>query len=134
MKIFITVLCLLVPVVAGAQSPGMNGGDMQKLMMVMQEMQACMEKIDQSKLKALEQESEKFEREIDALCKQGERDEAQKRAMAYAKKMSEDPTLQQYQECGKKAQGMMPPGTADSSPMMDQDFDYSKHHICDEAR
>ena len=52
-----------------AQNPmGMNEADMQKMMQQMQEAQACMEKIDQSQLDALEKKAKQFEAEMKSLC------------------------------------------------------------------
>ena len=65
---------MLLPLFALAQSPqGMNNPDMQKMMQKMQEMQACMEKVDQSELKSIEQRSQQIEAEVKSLCAGGKR-------------------------------------------------------------
>ena len=80
MKIIVTLLCLLFPVAAAAQNQGMQGVDIEKMMQLMQEMQKCMEKVDQNELLALEKESEKVSKELEQLCTQGKRDEAPKKS------------------------------------------------------
>ena len=82
MKNFIMTLICLVAVMSFAQNPmSMNEADMQKMMQQMQEAQACMEKIDQSQLDALEKKAKQFEAEMKSLCASGKRAAAQDRAM-----------------------------------------------------
>lgn len=128
-KIIVIALCFLFPVAVAAQNqnPNMQGKDMEKLM---QAMQQCMEKVDQEELRKLEEEGEKFEREIRELCAQGKRDKAQKQAIRYSKMMKKNPTLIQMKECGEIAKGLMPEG---SMPEQEEfDFDPSKEHVCDD--
>lgn len=129
MRIFVTFLCLMFPVAAAAQNPGMNGGDMQKMMQLMQEMQQCMAKVDQGELEKLEEQSEKFTGELDALCKNGEREKAQKEAIAYSKKMMKNPALLQMKKCGEMTKGLVPDNSMGS---FDDEFDFANKHVCDE--
>lgn len=132
MKVIATILFVVFPVIAAAQKyPGMNEADMQQMMQVMQEMQACMEKIDQAELEALQQRSDEFDAEIKVLCDQGKRDEAEKKAIAYGKEMMNNPVVQQMQKCGEMAEGMMPPGQMGT---MEDKYDYSEDegHVCDQ--
>jgi len=123
MKAAATVLLLLMPVVAVAQNfPGMSEADMQK----MEQMQSCMEKIDEAKLKAIEQRSSQVEAEIKSLCAGGKRAEAQAKAEAFGKEMANDPTVQAMGKCGEMMKGMMP-----KMPYMDQGKGASSHHVCD---
>ena len=123
MKRSAVILLLLTPTLAIAQNyPGMNEADMQKL----QEMQSCMEKVDQSKLKALEQRQYQFDAEVKSLCDSGKRDEAQKKAVSYAKEMMNNPAIQAISKCGEIAKGMMP-----EMPFMNLDKETSDQHICD---
>jgi len=124
MKMPAIVLLLLLPTVAMAQNyQGMSEADMQKMM---QEMQACMQNVDQNKLKALEQRSNQFEAEMKSMCASGKRDEAQAKAIAFSMEIRNDPTIQALRKCGEIMKGMMP-----MMPFMKQDKDFSKHHICD---
>ena len=61
----------------------MNEDDMQKMMQQAQEAQACMQKVDQAKLKEIERRSRQVESEIKSLCKRGERDAAQEKALSF---------------------------------------------------
>lgn len=109
MKLQAIYLCLLLPVTALAQNyPAMNEADMQKMMQQMEKMQSCMAKIDQGKLEALGVRSEQMEAEINALCVQGKRDEAQQKAMAYGKEIANDATMKAMMKCTEGLQGMMP--------------------------
>ncbi|MCL7488677.1 MAG: hypothetical protein M8357_10960 [Desulfobulbaceae bacterium] len=129
MKTIVTIFFLLLPVAASAQNQGMNGVDMGQMMMLMQEMQECMAKVDQAELEALEQRSEEMEAEITALCDQGKRDAAQKKAIAYGKEMMKNPAMIQMKECGEITRGLVP---EESMPSMEDDFDFSDGHVCDE--
>lgn len=127
MKITKYLIFLFIPFSIHAQTPpGMNEGNMQNMMQQMQKMQSCMANIDQSQLETLKQRSTQANNEINSLCANGKRDEAQEKAMAMSKEMMEDPTLQEMRKCGEMMQGMMP-----QIALMDQDRDLSNQHICD---
>lgn len=129
MKFFVAILLLIFPVAATAQNLNMNGGDMQNMMLLMQKMQQCMAKIDQAELSALEEQSENLGNELETLCKNGERKKAQKKAIAYSKKMMQNPALKQMKKCGEITKGLMPEG---STPSFEDDLDFSNRHVCDE--
>ena len=123
MKAATIILLLFMPATVNAQNfPGMGQVDMGK----MEKMQACMEKIDQAKLKEIERRSQQIETEIKALCAGGKRDEAQEKAMAFGKEMAQDPTMQAMGKCGELMKGMMP-----TVPYADQGKGVSGHHVCD---
>ena len=125
-KLVITLLCLM-PLTVIAQNPmGMNQQDMQKMMQQMQKAQACMEKIDQSGMKVLEEKQKKFETEVSTLCSDGKRDAAQAKAMSYAKEVANSALIKSMKECGEMMQGMMT-----DMPFVNQDEDYSSQHVCD---
>ena len=91
-----------------------------------------MAKIDQSELAALEEKSEQFGQEIEELCTQGNRSKAQKKAIAYGKEMMKNPALIQMKECGEINKKYGLPQDEDTTSTMDSEFDFSKHHVCDE--
>jgi hypothetical protein len=116
-------LLLLSPVTVMAQEfPGMPQMDMQKI----QQMQQCMEQIDQQQLKAIEKQQQQFDREIRALCKSGKRDQAQQKAIAYARQMMNNPAIKAMQKCGEIARGMMP-----EMPVMQMEKELESQHVCD---
>jgi len=131
----IALLSLLLPVMALAQNyPGMAGGnmsqaDMQNMMQKAQEMQLCMQGVDQSKLQELEQQASKVGTEVKSLCSSGKRDEAQQQASSFAQGLMSDPDMQKIVECGKKMSGMLP-----EIPYMDQadESGDSARHVCDQ--
>ena len=101
---------------------GINQMDMQKL----QQMQSCMENIDQQQLQAIEQQQARFDAEIKSLCATGKRDEAQQKAIAYAKQMMNNPAIKAMQKCGEIARGMMP-----DMPFTNINEDMDSQHVCD---
>jgi len=129
MKSLLLILSLLLPVFALAQQPqGMNEKEMQQMMQRMQKMQTCMQDIDQSQLKELEHRSRQVEVEIEALCDDGKREEAQQRAMDFGREISRDPNLQTMRRCGEMMQGMMP-----AVPFADYEQKTAEHkHVCDQ--
>ena len=133
-KSAIILLCLM-PITSLAQNPmGMSQQDMQKMMQQMQEAQACMEKIDQSELKALEEKSKKFDAEMRSLCASGKRDAAQDKAMDYMREVVNSPVVQEAKRCGEKMKGMMQgmmQGMNQPGSLMTEDKDYTNQHVCD---
>jgi N-acetylneuraminic acid mutarotase len=130
MKIPAGILSLLFPVLAVGQNyPGMGEGDAQNMMLQMQKMQACMQSVDQSRLKAYEQQANKVQAEVKTLCASGKRDEAQQKAVAFAQEFAGDPDTMKMMECSKMMSSAMP-----AMPFMDQanESDNSVKHVCDQ--
>lgn len=131
-KIVTIILIVLLPAVVFAQDfQNMSEQDMQKMMEQAQKMQACMEQVDQSQLAGLEQRSKEFEAELKALCDAGKRDKAQQKAMEYGKEMMDNPALKQMRKCGEMAEGMMTK-MMPQMEIVEEDFDYSTKHVCDQ--
>ncbi len=130
----ITLLCLI-PLSTFAQNPmGMSDADMQKMMQQMQKAQACMEKIDQSQLDALEKKAKQFEAEMKSLCASGKRAAAQERAMDYMKEVVGSPVVKEAKRCGEMMKGMMDgmmQGMNQQGSLMTEDKDYTNQHVCD---
>jgi len=127
MKISAIILLLLIPIVTFAQNyQGMSEEDMQKMTQQMQKMETCMQNVDQAKLKVLEQRSYQFDAEVRSLCDSGKREEAQAKAISFGKEIANDPTMQAMRKCSEMMEGMMP-----KMPFMDQQKDFSSHHVCD---
>ena len=127
MKIPAIILLLLIPIASFAQDhQGMNEKDMQKMMQQMQKMESCMQNIDQTELKALEQRSSRSEAEVKSLCASGKREEAQAKAISFGKEIARDPVMQAMKKCGEMMKGMM-----STMPLMNQHRVRSDHHVCD---
>ena len=123
------MLFLLLPVTVFAQQ--MSQQDMQNMMAQLQEVQACMQTIDQNELKNLEAESKKFEAEVKGLCNNGKRDAAQDKAMAYSKEVINSPAMKTMRKCTENMSGAMKGMMPDLSPeKLAKDF--SSKHVCDE--
>ena len=130
MRILTGVVSVILPAIALAQNyPGMNQDDMQNMMQQMQKMQACMQEVDQSRLKEFEQQGQAVEREVKALCSAGKRDEAQNKAMEFGRQVATDPDMQKIMECGKMMSSAMP-----KMPYREQasEPDASSSHVCDQ--
>ncbi len=126
------LIALLLPVAAIAQDyQGMSQQDMQKMMQGMQQMQSCMQNINQAELQALGGRAEAMQREIKTLCQKGQRDQAQGRAMSFAMEVQQNHSMQQLSRCGEKMAGML-----QASPFLEQlkqaaVANAANQHICD---
>lgn len=99
----------IIALTANAQYPaGMSEADMQQMMQGAGAIASCMGNIDQTAMERLGKESEQVYAEVKALCDAGKRDEAQAKAMTFAREKADDPTMQAIVECSTPAQGMMP--------------------------
>ncbi len=96
------------------------------MMQQMQNMQSCMQNVDQEQLKMLEQRAYQTEADVKSLCASGKRDKAQERAISFGKEISKDPTMQAMKKCGEGMKGMMP-----KMPFTNQGEDHSSQHVCD---
>ena len=129
MNRLMTALLLILPTISFAQSyQDMSDTDTQKLMQQMQQAQACMAGIDQAELKKFEQRANQMDASVKALCASGKRDEAQEEAVAFARDVSNNPSMHKMQECGKMMSGMpgmpsIPQGAAGED---------DNRHICDQ--
>jgi hypothetical protein len=129
MKKLCFVLLLFSPAIVFAQQ--MNQQDMQNMMAQLQEVQTCMQTIDQNELNSLQEDSKKFEAEVKSLCTDGKRDEAQDRALAYSKVVLNSPAMATMRKCTEKMSGAMKQMMPDLSPEKIAK-DFSDRHVCDE--
>ena len=96
----------------------------------MQQMADCMTKIDQQKLQALEKQGMEFMEKVRELCSQGERDQAERLAIDYHKKMENDPTVKALDKCSEGFKAFSMNGLPGQE---DEDKDVGEGgHICDE--
>jgi hypothetical protein len=119
------VFALFASNVQAAPPAGMSEADMKRMMQAMQAMQACMARVDMAAMERLGEEGRQVEKEVKSLCRDGKRDAAQSRAMAFGIKAAKDPAMREMAECSEQAQGMMPP-----MPYADM-ADNDARHICD---
>lgn len=122
-------LILLLPAVAVAQDyRNLSEQDMQKMMQGMQQMQSCMQGVDQAALERFGKRGEQVEREIRGHCARGERAAAQDKALAFGREVQQNAAMQKMMECGKMMAGMMP-----KTPFLDEIQQQSAGggHICD---
>jgi len=128
MKITAIAISLLLPAMAIAQDmQPMSQMDIENMMKNIENMEPCMQSIDQTKMDALKKNAEKVESEVSALCKAGKRAQAQKKAITYGKEVLNDTTMQEVMVCMEPLKGMMK-----TMPMMPFDVsEGSSKHVCD---
>ena len=97
----------------------------ENVMEQVQAMQACMANIDQSALEALKVESEKLAAEVSALCKAGNRDDAQAKAIDFGKKVVNEPVMLELKECAGMASMMIP-----QAVWAELNNDETQAHVC----
>lgn len=122
-----TVIGSLILVCATSVSAFPEGMDLQKMQESIGKMTACMEKIDQQKIEALQREGEAVVNRVNKLCSAGKRGEAMDTAMSFASRVNTSPELKQVRECGKIVQ------MAPTIPMELQSFIKANEnrHVCD---
>ena len=127
MKKLTVFIFLLIPTMSIAQNyPGMSEADMQKMMQQMQKMESCLENVDESKLKALEQRTQQMEAKVKSLCAGGKHDQAQKEAMAFGTETANDPTIKTMMKCGEMMKDVMP-----EISFAELAKEGADHHVCE---
>jgi len=135
MKMLMVSFMLAISVLANA---GGNQLQMQGMMKKAQEMQACMQHVDQSKMHDFQQRGQQMAKEVKALCAAGKRTQALAKAMAYSQKMAADPALQEMKKCAEIMKGLVPGMMELAKPYMDEKSgshnmdEPPSSHICDE--
>jgi len=123
MKTILTALVLSSSLLFSQEMPAMNGQNMELMMKEMQSMQACMAKIDFNSLAGLQEKAFSVQKEIEKMCKQGQRDKAQSTAISFSNEVMSFPAVVQLKKCSK--------GTSMESMMQVSKQDFEKHHVCD---
>lgn len=123
------VSILLMPIVVSAQNfPGGNPQEMQALMQKAQEVQVCMQKVDQDKMQVLQQRVKQIGEDVKTLCSAGKRDEAHSKAMSFSKEVLSNPIMQEMKKCSEIMEGFMPDF---SEIIQSSQDDGSGQHVCD---
>lgn len=122
------MVVLLIPAALAAQNyPAIDQAGMQKMMMQMQEVQKCMESVDQAELQAMEERATQFSKELEALCAAGKRSQAQKQALAFSREFAAKPAIQHMRKCGEMMQGSLP-----GMPTTFDEEEIANNHVCDQ--
>ncbi len=109
--------------------PGMDPQQMQALMLQAQQMQQCMQQVDQAELKLFEQKAQGVADKIKALCAAGKRDEAVAEGMAFAGEIKSNQSLQQIQQCAEPMKAMLPQLTQMAETYAEEN---GSSHPCDD--
>jgi hypothetical protein len=104
----IAVLLCSGTVAVQAQQNAPSPEQMQQMMGGANQMMSCLANIDQTRLEALGKRAEAGQQQLQKLCAAGQRDAAQREAMAMAKEFGESPDFQALAKCGEMAKNMMP--------------------------
>jgi hypothetical protein len=101
-----TLVCLMaLPMLASGQDvsdldlSNLDPAKIQAMMEKAQIVQACMAKVDQTKLQNLQAAAESKGGEIDVLCQEGKLVEAQAQAVAYGQQLIKEPLVKEMQDC-----------------------------------
>ena len=132
MKILKSALLLLaVSANASAYQPA-GGFDPTAMQATMQAMQRCMSKIDEDQIEALRQRGNAMKNEIETLCRQGKRDAAERKAIAFAREINESESLKQLRKCGEIIRSAPIPMPIMPDIKQFEAPDSKSGHICDE--
>ncbi len=114
MKRLLPILLLMAPALAAANNADDRNGHpaanpkMQQMLEKIQAMQSCMKNVDQSALKALEQQAKQFSAEVKQLCAAGQRDQAQQRAVGFGQEIAGNKAMQLTKKCSEGLSGLAP--------------------------
>ncbi|PCJ16299.1 MAG: hypothetical protein COB04_11105 [Gammaproteobacteria bacterium] len=129
MKKFIPLLCLIIFNPAFAQNPfGISQDSILKLNQSMQQLQSCLQGIDQSTIQNIQRQAQQIKSEVDALCQSGRRNEAQNKAFSASKALVSNPAVQKLTQCGQTLASIPSIGTL--IPNL-SGTDLSNKHVCD---
>jgi len=107
-KIILAAALMLAAPVYAQDLSNIDQAQLEGIMKQAQAVQVCLAQLDQTALQALQAEAEKLAAEVDALCKAGNRDEAQAKAISYGKQMVKEPVMIELKECAGMASIMIP--------------------------
>ncbi len=127
-QIYLAAIAFL-PISSYAQFGNMTEAQMQTMMQQGLKMQECFGQIDPSAMKRLSERGQSIDAEITALCRAGNRDQAQSKAMAFAREMASDPSIHAMKKCGEGMADMLPKIVTESEDYDDPET--SSRHICD---
>ncbi|WP_404356587.1 hypothetical protein [Methylotuvimicrobium sp. KM1] len=117
------------PISSHAQFGNMTEAQMQQMMQQGLKMQECFGQIDSSAMERLSERGQSIDAEITALCRAGNRDQAQSKAMAFALEMANDPAIQAMKKCGEGMADMLPKIVTESEDYGNSET--SSRHVCD---
>lgn len=126
----IALLALAPAAHLGAQQ-GMSEEQMQQMMQGAMEMANCFQTIDQEKMQAMVQKGEALEKELRQLCADGERDHAQRKAVAFGREFASSDEFKQLQQCGEMARRMIDGMPDYLKGVMPEDGNGDNRHVCD---
>ena len=131
MRITIVMLYIfLLPFISYAQNPNAPAVDPNVMIMLLEELDQCMAKVDQRKLFKLDQEAQNLYYELMMLCQKGHKDKAQEQAVAFRTKMMEDPATVQIKACRAIMERVMPEGALGLS-VSEELFSSPDGYVCD---
>ena len=105
---FLLPLTLLPTLVFAQPAGGMSQEQMRFLMQGAAQLQACIANVDQAKLQEMTQRAEGVQAELKQMCANGERDQAQAKAIAFGREFAESDDLKELSMCGEIAKAMIP--------------------------
>lgn len=88
-------------------------------------MQQCMANIDEAGMDRLARKGKQMEEKLRTLCDAGERDKAEKTAIAYGKTIADSKVIEEFKKCGDMASDII------NSLPMSADPSAAERHVCD---
>ncbi len=112
-------------------SQGNNREEMQQIMQQMQEMQACVQNLDQSRLQTLQHKTQELEEKLTELCDAGKREQAKQQAIKFSKAFANNSIIQEVKECGEFMQAMVPKILMELTVQDQKQSNNAKIDVCD---
>ncbi len=127
-RIYLAAFAFL-PITSQAQFGNMTEAQMQQMMQQGLKMQECFGQIDPSAMERLSERGQSIDAEITALCRAGNREQAQNKAIAFAREMASDSAVHALKKCGEGMANMLPKIVTEP-----EDYDHpetSSRQVCD---
>jgi hypothetical protein len=115
-RMMAATLAMLVSVfcgVARAQAQALDSAQIQMLLNQAQDIEGCMSQLDAAATRDLRARSEQVTADIERLCQDGKRDEAQAKALAFGREMADSPAMENLQQCVGPLGALLPGGVGE---------------------
>lgn len=125
-RLLMGVLLLSVGLVFADDGLNLNSEELQTMMAKMEQVQLCMEQLDQASLKQIEGRTQQLLVEVKQLCTNGKPAQAKARAISFGKQLANDKQVIEMKRCAEIMTGMVP-----NSLLLALEDQLMNQHICD---
>lgn len=97
---------------SAAHGQVLDSNQIQMLLGQAQQIEQCMTEANTTVMQDLHERGERISAEIESLCRSGQRDAAQAKALAFGREMADSPVMASLQECAGALGALLPAALA----------------------